>query len=313
MSRKVSIINYHYVRDAVNSEYPKIKGLDVSLFVSQLEYISKNYTPIRMEDLIESVETGKDLPPRAILLSFDDGYIDHFTTAFPLLQKYGIQGSFYPSAKVVAEHTVLDVNKIHYILASVEDDKEIEDRIFSFVHEKRQEHSLESDDYYRRLFLQRDMFNTGRIFFIKRMLQKELKPELRRMLADELFFQYVSDDEKTFSETLYMNKEQIQEMQRKGMHIGSHGFEHTWLDTLTPEQQEKEIDLSVSWLRDLNIFTAGWTFSYPYGMYNDNLLSLLKNKGCAVGLVLEAKVADLDVHRPLALPRFDATDVFSKL
>ena len=54
-----------------------------------------------------------------MLLTFDDGYIDNYTVALPLLKKYGFQGSFFIPAKTFCENKMLDVNKIHFILASV--------------------------------------------------------------------------------------------------------------------------------------------------------------------------------------------------
>ena len=71
-----------------------------------------------MEELIESVKNNLKLPSKALLLTFDDGYADHFNNVFPVLKEYNIQGSFYIPAKTVIDHQVLDVNKLHFILAS---------------------------------------------------------------------------------------------------------------------------------------------------------------------------------------------------
>lgn len=109
MTSKVSIIMYHYVRDLNKSKYPKIKGLDINLFKEQLKYILKYYHVIKMEDLIFSIKNNKNLPDKSLLLTFDDGYIDHFVNVFPILNELGIQGSFFPPAKAITEHKVLDV------------------------------------------------------------------------------------------------------------------------------------------------------------------------------------------------------------
>ena len=53
-----------------------------------------------------------------MLLTFDDGYIDHFTYVFPVLKEYKMQGSFFVPGKTFTENCLLDVNKIHYLLAS---------------------------------------------------------------------------------------------------------------------------------------------------------------------------------------------------
>ena len=81
---KLSIVMYHYVRDLKNSRYPNIKGLDVKLFREQLKYIQNHYKVIRMEDLISAFENNTKLPKNSILLTFDDGYKDHFDFVFPI-------------------------------------------------------------------------------------------------------------------------------------------------------------------------------------------------------------------------------------
>ncbi len=90
---------YHFVRDLRNTRFPEIKGLDAAAFLGQLEYIRKHYDVVRMEDVIGAVENPSlSLPERALLLTFDDGYADHFQTVFPLLDRFGLQGSFFAPA-----------------------------------------------------------------------------------------------------------------------------------------------------------------------------------------------------------------------
>jgi hypothetical protein len=67
-------------------------------------------------------DPARTLPERALLLTFDDGYADHYQTVFPLLDRLGLQGSFFPPARAILERRVLDVNKIHFLLAGVADD-----------------------------------------------------------------------------------------------------------------------------------------------------------------------------------------------
>jgi poly-beta-1,6-N-acetyl-D-glucosamine N-deacetylase len=56
-------------------------------------------TPISLDQLVEHLSTGKQLPPKPIVLSFDDGYAGHYTHVLPLLQQYGYPAVFaiYPA------------------------------------------------------------------------------------------------------------------------------------------------------------------------------------------------------------------------
>ncbi|MBQ4415015.1 MAG: hypothetical protein II861_02830, partial [Methanomicrobium sp.] len=78
---------YHYTRDLKHSRYPEIKGLNVDQFRKQLEFFEENFTVVKMEQVIDAVKGNDTLPKNAVLLTFDDGYIDNFTFAYPLLQE----------------------------------------------------------------------------------------------------------------------------------------------------------------------------------------------------------------------------------
>lgn len=307
---KITIVMYHYVRDLQHSRYPEIRGLDIELFKEQIQYISKYYEIIRMEELIESVKNRKKLPDNSLLLTFDDGYKDHFEYVFPVLDGLGVQGSFFPIAKAIQEHYVLDVNKIHFILASIEDKKQIISDIHYMMDKYRKAYSLKPSTYYdNKLKTEKLWFDTEEVIFIKRMLQRELPEKLRNKIVNWLFSKYVSKDEGSFSRELYMNMDQLKCMRRKGMFIGSHGYNHYWLNTLSKKQQQKDVKLSLKFLKEIGCNTENFVFCYPYGAYNGSLLSVLKENGCSLALSTRPGIADLNKEDPFILPRLDANDM----
>ena len=106
-----------------------------------------------------------------------------------------------------------------------------------------------------------------------------------------------------------MNVDQISHMQRNGMYIGSHGFDHYWLNSLSREKQEQEIDASLEFLELVGAPTDNWMMCYPYGGYNDDTLDILKEKECSLGLTTHVGVADLNKHGRFVLPRLDTNDL----
>ncbi len=116
----LTTVMYHYVRDIRDSKYPKIKGLEFDGFKRQLDYLENKYSIIQVQQLID-FKLGGRLPENACLLTFDDGYKDHFQFVMPELIKRKLQGSFFPPAKSVLEREILDVNSIHFILACCSD------------------------------------------------------------------------------------------------------------------------------------------------------------------------------------------------
>jgi len=118
---KLYVVMYHYTRDLKHSRYPRIKGLDLSLFREQIRYLKQLFHVVTMEEVIAAQKGQYELPNQSLLLTFDDGYIDNYTYAMPILEEEKVQGAFFIPGKTFTEHKLLDVNKIHYILASADE------------------------------------------------------------------------------------------------------------------------------------------------------------------------------------------------
>ncbi len=83
---------YHYVRELSESRFKKIKGLNLSLFRKQISYLQSYYKFVTVKDCLETISGVRELPLKAALLTFDDGFIDHYLNVFPILHSEGIQG-----------------------------------------------------------------------------------------------------------------------------------------------------------------------------------------------------------------------------
>lgn len=310
MNRSITIVMYHYVRDLQRSRYPALKGLPLDRFRSQLDYLCSRHTPVTVQDLLAALsDSGKDLPANAVLLTFDDGFIDHFTNVFPLLDDRSVQGCFFPPAQAILEHKVLDVHKIHFILAAGAAPRMLLDRVFGFLPEFSAAHNVRSREYYVGALSEVHRFDPPEVTLLKRLLQRELPPEVRSIIVSRLFAEYVTADEAGFAAELYMSPEQIQCMIRHGMHIGGHGHRHVWLNRISPAEQQEEIDRSLRFLDVLGAPRSEWTMCYPFGAYDQNVLDILRNRQCGLGFSVEPRVADLSRDSYLTLPRIDTNDL----
>ena len=306
---KVTIVMYHYIRDLKKSRYPKIKGLDLFIFIEQLNYLQMNYNIITMEQLIDSIYNNEPLAPKAVLLTFDDCYLDHFTNVFPVLFDRKIQGSFFPSAKAISEDIVIDVNKIHFILASVDNIRRLVSRTFIEIDKYRIQYKLVSNDYYYKKLGIANHLDVKEVVYIKRLLQKELPKELRSVIVNTLFDEFVGMSEIAFSNEMYMSKGQLKCMIQNGMHVGNHGYDHCWLNSLSEEDQRIEVRKGCELLNEIGVDMNWWTMCYPYGAYNPSTINILKEANCKLGLTTAVDIADLSVYNMFALPRLDANDI----
>ncbi len=64
-------------------------------FKTQLRYLASNCSVLPLMELVEKVAAGEALPPNPVALTFDCGYIDCYTNAFPLLQRYGLPATIF--------------------------------------------------------------------------------------------------------------------------------------------------------------------------------------------------------------------------
>lgn len=299
---------YHYTRDLAHSRYPKIKGLDIKLFEEQLQFLKNKFHVVAMEEVLFAIETGKALPENALLLTFDDGYIDNFTVALPLLQKYGLQGSFFISGKTFTENVVLDVNKIHFILASapIESLKsDLLDLLNRYRGDKYPKYPSNADLYEH--YAVKNRFDSEDIIFVKRILQTAIPEKIRSEIASILFEKYVGLSESDFSRELYMNRDQIRCLKENGMFIGLHGYDHYWLGNLSQEDMKNDIKKALE-VMDEFIDQKKWVMNYPYGSFNEDVIEYIARHGCQLGLTTEVRVANLDIDDKYQTPRFDCND-----
>lgn len=303
---KISIVMYHYVRKIKDSKYPRIKGLELDGFRRQLDCLSKEFSIVTVDEILGHMSGGVPLPSNACWLTFDDGYKDHFDYVLPELKKRKLQGSFFPPARPILNGELLDVNAIHYILASCSN---IDDLIIDLKNLCIR-HGI--DDTLWASFWESNAvairFDPKEVIFFKRMLQRELPYDVRHAITSILFEKYLGCSEAEFCKELYMSFDEVGSLVEEGMYVGSHTYNHYWLNSVSRSEQELEIDKSLRFLSDVGASTSDWVMSFPYGAYNEETLSILNEKRCAIGLTTKVGIADLSVQSPLELSRFDTND-----
>lgn len=305
----LTIVMYHYVRDRARTRYPGLKVRSVEEFEGQLDYITRHYRVCGMQEVWAAARGDRGLPSNACLLTFDDGFIDHFTTVFPRLVERGLPGCFYPPVAAVESHRVLDTHKIQIVLAVAPDPGRVVRRILDLLEEHRARWELPSGDVLYRQYAQATRFDGPEAVFIKRMLQRGLPGPVRVAITARLFEEHAGADEATVAQEFYMDLAQLRAMVRAGMEVGGHGGEHVWLDSLPRAEQAHEIERTASFLaRVYGRPPVGWAMCYPFGAYNLDTLDLLPGAGCAIGLTTRIDLVP-DLHAPLELARLDTNDL----
>jgi|TARA_B110000467_G_scaffold76370_1_gene69134 peptidoglycan/xylan/chitin deacetylase (PgdA/CDA1 family) len=310
---KCKIVAYHYVRPIKNSQYPEIKGLELEEFKKQIEYFRKEFNFITAKQMIDCIYENRNIPDRSILLTFDDGLKDNYLHVFPILKKFKIQGLFFPPVKPIIEKIVLDVHKIHFILAMCKNKKQIIDIIFKQINQYKNEYNLQDPSSYYSQLAKKNRFDTDEIIFIKRILQRELPLKLRKIIIQTLFKKFVTTNEKDFSENLYLSIEEIKEMKESDMYFGSHGYSHVWFSYLSEHEKEVEVEESLKFFHKLGINTNNLIMCYPYGDYDKEIINHLKKRNFKAGLTVKMGDSRLDKLNAFSLERYDTNDFKDKI
>jgi peptidoglycan/xylan/chitin deacetylase (PgdA/CDA1 family) len=94
------ILNYH----KVNDHWPNLMSIPVAQFSAQMKLLADHYHVVSMDEIASHLEEGTPFEPGTVALTFDDGYRDNYTNAFPILKKHGLPFLvFRPVARIGGE------------------------------------------------------------------------------------------------------------------------------------------------------------------------------------------------------------------
>ncbi len=307
---KATLVTYHYVRPIEKSAFPNIKGLELNQFIEQLKYFSKNYDIISIDDLLEVVNSGNSKKINPLVLTFDDGYKDHLEYVLPELQKLKIKGAFFPVLDSCVNNKVLDVNKIHYLVAGCKDLMSLFKEIISSISLYKEKYNLNEEAFYMAKYYIKSRFGDDpETMFIKKMLQQGFPEALRNSLCNELCEKYLNLSEVQLNKILYMNLTDVKEMASFGMTIGGHSATHPWLPTLPEDKIKIELELSQELVFKVYNKEVPWIMCYPYGSYDEKVMEVLKKTKCKMALTTKHELFDSKTDSAFAIPRLDTNNL----
>jgi len=298
---------YHVVRSTASGLLGRLKGLEVPAFREQLAYIRAHYTPVGLFDLVAAATGSGQLPPRPIVLSFDDGYACHYDVVFPVLADAGIPAAFFPVASALVDRSVVDVNKVQCILAASDTVETLVEAVEAAIEGERPH--LPPAAEYRRQWWKSSRWDPAEVVYVKRLLQHVLPQSVRRPLVDELFRTLVSADEEGFAAELYMDANEVRALHDAGMTIGAHGDRHLRLSALSRDDQAVEIDGALRVLDVVGLPRRSFAYCYANGEHNGDSIELLRARECSIALTTRPDLARVAHGELLTLPRIDTNDL----
>jgi peptidoglycan/xylan/chitin deacetylase (PgdA/CDA1 family) len=210
----LAIIYFHHVFEQQNEYHPDdivAKGFD-----KKVKFLKKHFNILTLPEAMELLK-AKRLPPKSLVITFDDGYQDNFTVAAPILKKYNCPATFFISTSGVEEGYLWN-DKVEQLLNSTTITSISKDIIGESITIK-----IKSDKI--RAF--------QKLLSKLKFLSHEKRNLKLQKLANEL-------GNVEFTRTM-MTTEQITKLHRDGFTIGAHTHNHTILTTETMDDSQQEL------------------------------------------------------------------------
>ena len=306
---KITSVMYHYVRPLEKSRFPKIKGLNLKAFEAQIDYLVSNYTILEPRALRAILKDGQNAPKRSCILTFDDGYIDHFNYVFPILATRGLKGFFFPPKSSLMDRKILNVNKIQFLLAEISEPQQLKSRLDNTL----ADFGIQNTGELIQKYYNSSRYDSAPINYIKKLLQHALPDKVREKIIDRLFNECVTSDTAGFCEELYLTLDQAKLMADYGMEFGGHGDLHLWHDKCTKKELEREVSASSQVVRSIHGDLKDPFYCYPFGGYDQHTLDCVKAAKFMAGFTVEPNLTNVNNGKVLELARLDTNDLPSNL
>lgn len=301
-TEKYSILMYHRIISPEEVPYPIQAGMYVrpETFKIHLEYLNKEARVIPLMDLIKEIESGETKSKKKTLaITFDDGWSDFNTYAYPLLKKYATPASvFLPTAYIGSSKLFwTDLLAFHLKTLSNSQNK-------TAITLRIKESSI--DATYKELFTnylqetQNNFSNNLETLIEKLKLAHE---EDRRNVLNQ-----ISNLAKEYSTTSYpdpqfMNWEQVRKIQEEGLvTFGCHSHNHALLSQLRSEQIKDDLSQCIQTFKENSVSYIP-IFCYPNQSRTQETDSLLKEAGFQYSLGRTEKNENLTNVSPPVLNR----------
>ncbi|HSL41891.1 MAG TPA: polysaccharide deacetylase family protein [Anaerolineales bacterium] len=250
-ARSLTVVNYHRIDDPNRSDFDSFKP-NVSAtpedFDRQMNYLAKWFHVVSLQDVVDWLDGHRELPPHAALITFDDGYLDNFTAAFPILRRHKFPALIF----LTTGHIGTD-RPFYWDLAA-----------YCFYHTQKDQVMLPDGNLLRwSTQEQRERALKDWVESLKKLPETE-----KQSWVDRLPEALGVSIPKGFFQSLMVDWDQVREMQQGGIEFGAHTVHHPILTRIPLEQVCKEVEASKSKIEE-ETGKAVLGFAYPNGESSD--------------------------------------------
>jgi peptidoglycan/xylan/chitin deacetylase (PgdA/CDA1 family) len=241
----LSILAYHRIGDSLKSRYDRgVFTATTADFERQIHFLKSHYRVIGLREWEETVEQGRPPTSFGVMVTFDDGYLDNFRVAYPILKRHGIPATFFLPTAFVGSNLIPWWDSISYMVR--------ESRTEILHIDYPQAHTFD--------------LSMGREIAIPKILRiycmLENSDTARFML--ELQERTGVEIPESADHRRFLDWKEAQEMMQNGMEFASHTHTHPVMSKLSLKQQLEQLQVSRNEIRD-HLGLEVKSLAYPVG------------------------------------------------
>jgi len=259
LRNRVVILMYHRVMPWKEGKSSVFEGMQVdpNTFELQMAYLRKHFNFLTLDDLRRHLRNRTPFPPNSCLVTFDDGWKDNYTYAFPVLKRYEI-----PAVVFLTAGHIGNIKSFW------------QERIFNALHGIREAAPRDPDIPTRYRNLPEGIKIEELLALPEGNFRKAVRAQIRSLkklplsrsepIVEAICTRAGLTGDSSSGGDSFLSWEEIEEMSRGGIDFGSHGLTHEILTNITAAEVRKEV-LESRRIIEERIRKSIYAFSYPNG------------------------------------------------
>ncbi len=257
--KQVVILTYHGVLQQGSEIYVNRNCVSSEMFEKQMRWLKQHYQVLPLAEIVEGLQGRRELPEFAAAVTFDDGFWNNYSVAFPILMRYTIPATLFLTTDFIGTR-----GKMLWT--------EHVDRLIFSARVRRLQ--LQTNGTLMELDIHNAKSRIAASDRIRKFL-KTLNPEertrhiraLERQVDQTGMLLEAEEQEERYR---FLNWDEVREMAENGIEIGSHTCSHSIVAHLSPSQAEEELLRSKQKI-EAELGRPCRFFSYPNGSEKDFL------------------------------------------
>ncbi|MES9835279.1 MAG: polysaccharide deacetylase family protein [Candidatus Thiodiazotropha sp.] len=255
LSNSCVVLTYHRVLDdkhlKISNSNPSII-VDLDLFDEQIKFLKANFSILSLSDLQQGIYSERFVDG-SCLITFDDGWVDNYTYAYPILKKYNVPATIFLATDYIGSDKSFWQEELTGIIKSSYHDKDRE--------------ALEIIDLENILELSTSdalIKAQEKIQELKSLPDFELHDLIGRL--KEIVVRHAD----SLSVDKFLNWDQVKEMQADNITFASHGCSHSIMTKISEDQLQYELEESSAVIKSKTGIYS-YALAYPNGNFDESM------------------------------------------